>query len=173
MELSGPTLCLDQNLRGSAQLGFATWVETRLDAKPGPNTGGEFEDRGTQYRGDLQSLDKKVKINEYINIVHVVYVTEMSVLSVCTLWAFTTHFHVRPSWTRSCHKITVVPTRLKVCKETMKCCPFTSAHDYTNDHTQTHCWVERDSKQQENINTQKMCWIITCLLPFLKKYSTK
>lgn len=40
---------------------------------------------GTQYRGDLQSLDKKVKINEYINIVHVVYVTEMSVLSVCTL----------------------------------------------------------------------------------------
>lgn len=98
---------------------------------------------------------------------------KMSVLSVCTLWAFTTHFHVRPSWTGSCHKIAVVPTRLKVCKETMKCCPFTSAHDYTNDHTQTHCWVERDSKQQENINTQKMCWIITCLHPFLKKYSTK
>lgn len=59
MELSGPTLCLDQNLRGSAQLGFTTWVETQLDTKLGPNTGGEFEDSGRQYRGDLQSLGKK------------------------------------------------------------------------------------------------------------------
>lgn len=84
MELSGPTLCLDQNLRGSAQLGFAAWVETRLDAKPGPNTGGEFED-GDSTEAIYSRLTKKVKINEYINIVHVVYVTEMSVLSVCTL----------------------------------------------------------------------------------------
>lgn len=91
MELSGPTLCLDQNLRGSAQLGFAAWVETRLDAKPGPNTGGEFEDRGTQYRGDLQSLDKKVKINEYINIVHVVYVSEKCQFSVFVHFELSQH----------------------------------------------------------------------------------
>lgn len=78
---SHATVCLDWHLRSqwesplvsrpsSTGFGCLTWKWTQLDAKLGMNTasktvGGQFEDRGMQYRGDLQHLWPRLWLQEW------------------------------------------------------------------------------------------------------------